>query len=240
MIVDDDLLSREVLSLLANEAGYDVQTFESGESALESLALRDAAMPAIVLADMQMPGISGESFARLLRSACGPSVALFAMSGTAVPPALTLGFDGFLLKPFSIDELATLHGALDVPQTSASTAPAEPAAILSPAVYSAFAQSMSPQQVRQLYSMCLDDADAKIGKMRQAAAVRDYDAYRRAAHSIKGGCGMVGATELAALAARMEESSPEAIDNIGPSTDLLDEFLAASARLRRILDAQYR
>jgi hypothetical protein len=37
------------------------------------------------------------------------------------------------------------------------------------------------------------------------------------------------------MAARMEESGPEAIDNIGAC----DEFLDASQRLRRILDAQY-
>jgi HPt (histidine-containing phosphotransfer) domain-containing protein len=69
--------------------------------------------------------------------------------------------------------------------------------------------------------------------MGAAVEADDQEAYRRAAHSIKGGCGMVGATELAKLAAAMEENGFSTVDNKGP----LQQFLAASARLRRILDA---
>jgi HPt (histidine-containing phosphotransfer) domain-containing protein len=85
--------------------------------------------------------------------------------------------------------------------------------------------------------MCLDDADARIATMRQALASGNQEAYCRAAHSIKGASGMVGALELARIAAQMEADGLEIVPNRVPPAHLLDEFLAASARLRRILDA---
>jgi CheY-like chemotaxis protein/HPt (histidine-containing phosphotransfer) domain-containing protein len=232
LLIDDDMLTREVLTLLASEAGFDVAACESGEEALQALDNPHSAKPHVVLSDMQMDGVSGETLARLLRSACGPATILLAMSGTAVPPPIVQAFDGFLLKPFSIDDLrAAIAGH------SERRAAAAPSAVpLNLEIYNAFRAGMNADQLRQLYAMSLDDAERRIGTMRQALAAADDTAYRRAAHAIKGGCGMVGAAELAAIAARMEENGPEAIDNIGA----FDEFLAAAARLRRILDAQSR
>lgn len=234
LIIDDDLMSREVLALLAAEAGFDVDASATGESALETLGSGRASVPDVVLADMRMPGISGDSLGKLLRVACGPATRLFAMSGTAVPADQTRAFDGFLLKPFAMEDVLA---ALDhsVAASAAPIPPAEHSEILSPAIYSSLARSMSTEQLRKLYDLSLDDAEARIDGMRQALASDDPDAYRRAAHSIKGGCGMVGAVELAGLASAMEELGPETVDKEGP----LQQFLSASARLRRILDALY-
>lgn len=232
MIVDDDMMSREVLALLAAEAEFDVVTFEDGESALESLTDPAATCPDIVLADMQMPGISGDSFARLLRSTCGPTTVLLAMSGTALPADRTSAFHGFLLKPFSMDDVrAAINHATPPPPTASPAADYEGA--LNRAIYDSFAKGMPADQLQKLYALSLDDADSRIELMRQAVEVNDDDAYRRSAHSIKGGCGMVGAVELANLASKMEDFGISAVDNIDP----LKQFLAASARLRRILDA---
>jgi len=234
-IIDDDLLSREVLALLAEEARYHVLSHESGEAALEALDTPGAQPPDVILCDVQMPGISGDSLARLLRAACGPATVLLAMSGSTPAPERVRSYDAFLLKPFSIEDLTAAI-------QNRPAAPPKPgdsgiSAVLSRPIYAAFAQTMTPQQLRQLYAMCLDDADSRIGLMRHALAAGDAEAYRRAAHSIKGGSGMVGALELARIAAQMEANGPHTVDNIVPPTQLLDEFLAASARLRRILDA---
>jgi len=232
MIVDDDLMSREVLALLAAEAGFEVAAFDTGESALESLSASSATFPDAVLADMQMPGVSGDSFARLLRDACGTSTTLLAMSGSAVPPGSVAIFDGFLLKPFSMEQV---YAALDGPavRLTSTTSAAEHPDGLNRAIYDAFAQCMPVEQLGKLYAMSLDDADARIEVMRKAIADDDDDAYRRSAHSIKGGCGLVGAVELAQLASEMEEDGPQTVDNVDP----LQQFLSASARLRRVLDA---
>jgi CheY-like chemotaxis protein/HPt (histidine-containing phosphotransfer) domain-containing protein len=233
MIIDDDLMSREVLALLAVDAGFEADAYESGEAALQAFNASDSTIPDVVLADMQMPGISGNSLARLLRQACGTATRLFAISGSLAPADRTSAFDGFLLKPFSMDDVLA---ALDHSTSETPAPPAEISSVLNHKIFDAFAQSMSVEQLRKLYILSLDDADARIEVMRQALAANDTDAYCRAAHSIKGGCGLVGAAELADLASTMEESGPQAIDDVGP----LEQFLSASARLRRILDALYK
>ena len=235
-IVDDDLLSREVLGLLAEEARFAVSCHESGEAALETLGAPDEPIPDIILCDVQMPGVSGDSLARLFRAHCGPGTLLVAMSGSQPPPGRTAFYDAFLLKPFSIEDLcALIERRAAAPE--AATPAGDHSAVLSRAIYDAFAQTMNPQQLAQLYAMCLDDADARIATMRKALAAGNPEAYCRAAHSIKGGSGMVGALELARIAAQMELDGIEIVPNRVPPAHLLDEFLAASARLRRILDA---
>ncbi len=229
-IIDDDLMSREVLTLLADDAGFEVTAFESGEEALAALGPDP---PDAVVADMQMPGVSGDDLANLLRGACGPATKLLAMSGSPVPAERIACFDGFLLKPFSMDDVRAL---IDGAGTQAEDAGAGSSDALNRTIYDAFAQTMPMEQLRKLYAMSLDDADARIETMRKALDAGDADGYKRAAHSIKGGCGMVGAAELACLAAAMEERGPQTVDKSVP----LDEFLHASARLRRILDALQR
>ena len=78
-------------------------------------------------------------------------------------------------------------------------------AVLDEAIYRKLAGSMRHTQLEQLYALCLTDAEARIDRMRQAASKGDDAAYRREAHAIKGGCGMVGAIELQTLATSMEE-----------------------------------
>ena len=115
-------MSRQVLALLAEDAGFTVEAFESGESALSRLAEDpDPVAPLTILTDMQMPGLCGDPLARLLRASAGPHLRLFAMSGSNPTPDATRNYDGFLLKPFSIDDLETLLNHL--PHPAAQPAP---------------------------------------------------------------------------------------------------------------------
>ncbi len=242
LIVDDDPLSREVLALLADEAGFLPLAFDSGEAVLAHLALHPTASPSALLVDMQMPGLSGDPLAQRLRNALtfrpAPVAVLVAMSGTQVPPAQRTHFDTFLLKPFTFDAfLATLAQAPDVPESSPPPQPSN-AEILSQATYQVLCQSMQPPQVDALYTMLLDDADRRLELMRHALAAHDHDAWSRAAHAIKGGCGMVGALELASIAAAMEEDGPPPPHQMVDQFDPFAHFQAAAARLRSILSTQ--
>ena len=103
--------------------------------------------------------------------------------------------------------------------------------ILSESIYGSFERMLTPEQVTELYAMCLDDADRRVRLLQQAAAAQDQENFRVVMHAIKGTCGMVGALELAAMATTLEqEPMPKADD---PAA--YEEFLCASAHLRRIL-----
>ena len=64
---------------------------------------------------------------------------------------------------------------------------------------------MPAPQMREMYAMCLNDVRARIATMRRLADERDGGKFVREAHSIKGGCGMLGAAELHGMAAELEK-----------------------------------
>jgi len=229
LVVDDDELSREVFSLVLLDAGYAVETAESGDAALLSLQTARS-LPEIVLTDLQMPGTTGNELAQRLRGLCGSTTTLLAMSATAPDDGLASEFNGFLLKPFTMERFsAALAGnAVDGSDTSHLA----DAVVLDEAIYRKLAGSMQPSKLEQLYDLCLTDAESRVASMRLAASNGDDATYKREAHSIKGGCGMVGALQLQTLATYMEER--------GLSDDhvaSLKEFVVASERLRRMLVA---
>ena len=228
LIVDDDELSREVLTLLAEGAGYEVESADSGGEAL-AMVQHENWIPEVVLTDIQMPGISGDELARQLRDICGQKTRVLAMSGSELEAEMGGVFDGFLLKPFTMETLAGAIAGLAQGEDGAL----DHKSILNEEVYGKFAASMRPSQVNQLYSLCLKDTETRIERMRQAASRGDDATYRKEAHAIKGGCGMVGAVELQRLATSMEERGLRDDD-----VATLDEFMVSRERLRRILVAR--
>ena len=229
LMVDDDALSRELFSLLLKQKGYTVEAVNSGEAALQHLRTQHA-LPQVVLTDMQMPGLAGTDLALQLRSLYGTRMMLLAMSGSEPKRDDKLAFDGFLLKPFTVDQLAaTISGC--GPRADAQASISEDAAVLNQAVYQKLAASMREQQMEQLYTLCLQDVERRFSVMKQAAVEDDDVAYRREAHAIKGGCGMVGAAELQKLATSMEEQGLDATNHVATH----EEFILAVERLRRIL-----
>jgi CheY-like chemotaxis protein len=247
LIVDDDEVSRELLTMFVESEGYLARAVESGDEAL-ALLKTEHAHPRAVVSDMRMPGITGPALATALRELCGSSTRVIAMSGSNVRDGELEGFDGFLLKPFGVEELRAIL-TTETPDMQ-KTEPADPipeicvgtgndysletCSVLSEATFSSLARSMPREQLLALYSMCLDDADRRIQSMRIPCIAGDVESFQRSAHAIKGGCGMVGALELASMASAMEEDGPPPDGNVGA----LERFLTASARLRHILNAQ--
>jgi CheY-like chemotaxis protein/HPt (histidine-containing phosphotransfer) domain-containing protein len=250
LLVEDDELSRELLALQVAAHGYQVATADSGEAALLHLQQTQQGLPDAVLADLQMPGTSGLELARLLRLASNcPGTILLAMSASRPQQDLSGAYDGFLLKPFTMEQLAEAleqpAEALTSRSAAAPGAPEDPwpdsAEAADPSldavVYQQLSSSIPAAQLQQLYALCINDAETRIGRMRLAATDDDNATYRQQAHAIKGGCGLVGAAQLRRLAAAAEERG------IAPANHSasLDEMLAACRRLRRILIAhEYR
>lgn len=228
LVVEDDSATRELLELLLTREGYRVSMAESGEAALKML-LEDGLRPDAILADLQMPGITGRSFAAQVRSSRENEIPILAMSGSEANRELLEGFDGFLRKPFAMEKL---HEALTMRKTPLDEKPSPPSSVpvLDPYTYQRLSGSMSRERLQQLYRLCLDDSQQRIGKLRQAAHEGDDAACRRQAHALKGGCRMVGAMELAALA--------EFIESHGLVANLinrLDELQIACNRLESVL-----
>jgi CheY-like chemotaxis protein len=231
LVVDDDALSRELFALLLTKEGYEVEAVDSGDAALRRLAGTVNYRPDVILTDIQMPGIAGAALAQQIRALCGPETALIAMSGSVPDEETRQRFDGFLEKPFTMEALAA---AISDRSVKGADEIHRDAVVLDEVIYAKLAASMPGERLEELYALCLRDAETRIGLMRRAASENDGASYTREAHAIKGGCGMVGAVELQKIATSMEKHAL----NKANALISLDEFLMASAHLRRILVAR--
>jgi CheY-like chemotaxis protein len=106
LIVDDDndilAVEREVFV----EAGFSVREAHNGAEALAAL---EAEPPAMIVLDVQMPGIDGPTFARELRTRLR-HVPLVILTGAADPKheADRCNAEAYLAKPFRAADLLQL------------------------------------------------------------------------------------------------------------------------------------
>jgi len=108
LVIDDDDLVRHVACSMLEQSGLQVVEASDGEHGLEAFGRDPEAIDLVVL-DMTMRGLDGPEVAMRLRS-IEPEVRVLMVSG--YPPedtARRVGkarADGFLQKPFSIEELS--------------------------------------------------------------------------------------------------------------------------------------
>lgn len=111
LVVDDERKIREIVGSYLVREGYSVLFAETGESALEK-ALREH--PDLIVLDLKLPDLAGEEVARAVRQVSDvPIIMLTAKSAEADRVAgLGLGADDYLVKPFSVRELAARVAAV--------------------------------------------------------------------------------------------------------------------------------
>ncbi len=107
LVADDGDANCRLISLILTRAGARVTTARDGREALKAMAGQDFAL---VLMDMQMPGIDGYQATELIRST-GCTVPIIALTGNAMKGdrqrCLDSGCSDFLTKPVHVDRLLT-------------------------------------------------------------------------------------------------------------------------------------
>ncbi len=113
VVVDDDEVTRNVLGRFLRKLGYSVQLVASGEEAVS--LLRGGLHPALVVCDLVMPGLDGNQTLTQLR-ALAPQVRVVMTSGflddQGASEVRSAGANGFLFKPFSMDDVAEVLAGL--------------------------------------------------------------------------------------------------------------------------------
>jgi len=107
LIVDDDPAVRELVAAVLEHAGFETETAETGDQALNAVETRK---PKLVLLDVRLPDMSGYSVCRALREQRPDSVPIIFLSGERTEwydrvGGLLLGADDYIVKPFAPDEL---------------------------------------------------------------------------------------------------------------------------------------
>jgi DNA-binding response OmpR family regulator len=111
LVIDDERKIREVVGSYLAREGYSVLYSETGEAGLQA-ALREH--PDLIVLDLKLPDVPGEEIARAVRDVSDvPIIMLTAKSSEADRIAgLGLGADDYLVKPFSMRELAARVAAV--------------------------------------------------------------------------------------------------------------------------------
>jgi DNA-binding response OmpR family regulator len=103
LVVDDDEATRSAVRAVLTEVGFRVIEARDGAEAMRQIQ-NDP--PALVVLDIQMPGVDGPSFARALRKTL-KHVPLVILTGVDDPKheADRCNAEAFLSKPFNAPEL---------------------------------------------------------------------------------------------------------------------------------------
>jgi DNA-binding response OmpR family regulator len=107
LVVEDDEQLLAMLVELFERAGHTVEAVATGEDAV---AAAHAARPALVVLDVQLPGVSGYEVCRMLRREFGDGLPILFLSGERIEAldrvaGLLLGGDDYVAKPFAPDEM---------------------------------------------------------------------------------------------------------------------------------------
>jgi CheY-like chemotaxis protein len=242
LLIDDDLVSREVMATVLTMTGYTVHTAASGEASLELLTLGGCS-PAVVLVDAQMPGLSGAKLLEELRTRT--DARLVSISASKAPDTVLAAADGFLMKPFGAEALGKLlEGQPAQPATtlpSRKVPPAQVLPVVDPESLAQLREMMPEPAVKQIYVAIVADLYKRLDLLEIAIAHNDPDEVRRIGHTIKGGCGMAGAQEAAHLGALLqsgilENTTGNHLDN---SSSVLKNLRTAARNLERMLEAEF-
>ena len=107
LIVEDDEGLRETLAEVLTDDGHEVRMASDGEAALE--AVQDWE-PEVIVLDLMMPKMDGYAFRALQRDLpAGSSAKVLILSAArdVEAAAAELGADGWLVKPFRLDDILT-------------------------------------------------------------------------------------------------------------------------------------
>lgn len=111
LVVDDNPAIRDMISWALELEGYEPAEAADGQEALDWMynSAREGRYPAVILLDLAMPGMDGDTFLENLRRQWAvvhplPSIVIItAKSGIA--DATTLGVSQIVVKPFHVRDL---------------------------------------------------------------------------------------------------------------------------------------
>jgi CheY-like chemotaxis protein len=240
LLVDDDMVSREVMATMLTMSGYSVHTADDGSQALALLDTK-AFVPGVILMDVQMPGLSGAELIEQLR--IHSKARLYVISGSGAPEEVTALADGFLLKPFPPEALTRLleeQEVLLLPPVSHGLDPQE--TVINPETLGQLREMMPETAIRQIFEAIVADVGRRTTALEAAIAKADWTETRRIGHAIRGGGSMAGAAQVARLGEMIESGAlePSKVNQSDNRSIILADLRTAANNLQRMLDAEFK
>jgi len=112
LIVDDNAAIRDMVSWALELDGYEPAEAAEGQEALDWInnAAREGRYPSVILLDLTMPGMDGNTFLAQLHeqwhvSPYPKSAVIVITAGPAGPEVTSLGVEHVIVKPFHVRDL---------------------------------------------------------------------------------------------------------------------------------------
>ena len=217
LVVEDNALNRQVAAELLADFGLQIEVAEDGAEALRKI---EAAPPALVFMDMQMPVMDGlEATRRLRADPRWARLSVVAMTANAMEQdrqvCLAAGMNDFVPKPIDPQQLARVLKQWLSPARTQAPPASPPTAVETlslPGIDIADGLAHCGGN-RQRYLAALrrfrDEHGEDAQRIAEALARGQRDEAQRMAHTLKGLCGLVGARDAADAARRMEDAARE-------------------------------
>jgi PAS domain S-box-containing protein len=200
LVVDDGPENRDLVTLVLEEYGLQVEQAENGKAGLDR-ALQGQFD--VILIDIQMPVMDGNTATRLMREH-GLKLPIYALTANAMKgfeeEIVAAGFTGYLTKPLDIDQLvATLAETLGGERAAAQPeqeAPVARVAAAAPPVSAPEPPLVSRLADKPRLLPAIQKFTARLGEqldaMEQAWQTRNFTELAALAHWLKGAAGTVG------------------------------------------------
>lgn len=247
LLVEDNDINQQIASELLQAAGVGVDIAGSGRVALERLAAVAADHYGAVFMDLQMPGLDGLETTRLIRAdgryADLPIVAMSALSQER-SQCLASGMDDHIAKP--IDPAALLNTLarwcpLNLSQSIQPPAAPDAAAtqlhIEGIDVLDGLSRTLGNLGLYlQLLGRFRAGQSHAVPDIRAAMQADDFSRAAQIAHTLKGVAGQLGAQQVHALAAALEQQLQDGAA-VALWQPLLDQLDTAMQDLDRALQS---
>jgi len=233
LVVDDGDENRELVQLVLEEAGLEVDQAENGQI---GFGMAKETAYDVILMDIQMPVMNGYEATALLRRA-GVETPIYALTANATKgfeeECLTAGCSGYLTKPVDIDllldtlgkllggkrnkvEAASMVGDSDAGQDSIF----DTAACASGSPIISRLAGNGPR-IHATINKFVQRLDGKLDQMDVAWAQRNFSELAVLAHWLKGSAGMIGFDDFTEPAQNLETLA-KAENEDGVETTLLE------------------
>lgn len=217
LVVDDGRENRELIGVLLEEVGATFATAENGE---EAIALANTRHWDVILMDVQMPVLDGNSATRQLRKQ-GYSKPIYALTAhamqTAIEESLEAGCDGVLTKPIDFDlliqTLAKIAG-VDVNQSPSKKAQRSSKTVPTSAttmhadkqpIYSTL--PMNKAKFRDIVERFVECLDERFERIEQTIERGNFEELADLGHWLKGASGNCGFSQISTAGMKLEETA---------------------------------
>ncbi len=239
LVVDDSNVNLMLASSQLERLGHYATTVSSGTAALDLLATQSFD---VILMDWHMPQMDGLEATRRIRASESdarrtPIIATTAsvMSGDR-ETCLEAGMDDYLPKPVSLDDLAEMIGRWATPDRQPAVESESEVIIEQATVAQLIADLGDATVVATVIGTFLEELPSWKSDLIEGVAQGDMARARRAAHTLKSTCALLGASELAAICTEFEATA----ETVQLAAPLIPEFVRQTDRATEELTGLHR